>query len=129
MVEISAPTDIEVEQLLVQLEHQMETWKGNPDYLRRLRVEHTMIQTADRMRRGLIEIRAAAAAGDMVRAGVAWLDENITIIDYCSLLLGDKTPPMRRRPQLPPRPKLRRKTIKCQTSQKQRPKSNFTPRC
>lgn len=107
-----APTDIEVEQLLLMLEQQMLTWKGNPDYLRRLRVEHMMVQNCDRMRRGLLAIRSVASTGEMVRAGVAWLDDELSIVDYCTLLIGDRTPPRRRRPQLP-RPKLKRRLVKC----------------
>jgi hypothetical protein len=83
-----APTDIEIEQLLVMLEHQIATWKGNPDYLRRLRVEHTVVLNADRIRRGMVTLRRMAIAGE-TDEGIGWCAAREAVYDYVTLVLED----------------------------------------
>lgn len=117
---VRAPSDDEYTAIVDGLQRQLDTWRGNADYRRRLELELHMISQYRRLDLGVRAVRRAIVLG-RVCDDVAWFDDITTLFDYCSVLLDDVVnetsisapayphPSRRRKPQNPERPILRRK--------------------
>lgn len=116
----AAPTEDEFVAIVERLQGAVRTWKGSDAYGRSLDAELHMALQYRRLDLGLRAIRRAAARGD-VCDDVAWFDTVTTLLEYCSILLGDDVDlgaiaaPLHpsRRPKPPPhqRPVLNRRKM------------------
>jgi hypothetical protein len=84
----SAPTEDEYLATIDRLQAIASKWRGNEAYGRTLQVELHMVMQYRRLDLGVRAIRRAAAMGS-VCDDVAWFDTITTLLDYCSILLGD----------------------------------------